>query len=130
MPARLCVPWHERVVWKSAEYARPLPPAEVEEREGIFKRLLVGQEPIDVGRLIRVQERWVVFGEYPLHAVDRDGIAVGKMDDQLLDRPVAGARVTRSGHRGKGPRLPFGEYDRLRRTIRLGRGSWPASPVD
>jgi hypothetical protein len=40
-----------------------------------------------------MQERWVVFGEDPLHAVDGDGVAVGEMDDQLLDRPVTTASI-------------------------------------
>src|SRR5262249_10851263 len=33
----------------------------------------------------------VVLGEHPLHPVDADGVAVGDVDDDFEDRPVAGS---------------------------------------
>ncbi len=80
----------ECVVGQEPEHARPLPAADVEEGESVFERLLVVMKAFDVGRFVGVEKGRIVFGEDSLHAVDGDGVAIGQVDDQLLNRPGAG----------------------------------------
>ena len=46
----------ECVVGQEPEHARPLPAADVEERESVFHGLLVVMEPIDVGCFVGVEK--------------------------------------------------------------------------
>ena len=87
----------ERVVGQEPEHARPLSPADFEECQCVFEGLLVVKEPLDVGCFVGVEQRRIVFGEDALHPVDGDGVAVGQVDDQLLNRPVAGPGSSESG---------------------------------
>ena len=80
----------ERVVGQQPKHARPLSSADVEERQSILERLLVVKEAFDVRRFIGVEQRRIVLGDDSLHPVDGDYFAVGQVDDQLLNRPVAG----------------------------------------
>ena len=47
----------EGLVGELAQDAGELAAADLEQRERVLQRLLVAEEPIDVGRLVRVEER-------------------------------------------------------------------------
>ncbi len=75
----------ERFVGQEPEDACPLSPADFDECQRVFDGLVVVMEPLNVGRFVSIEEGWIVFGKHSLHAVDGDGVAVGEMDDELLD---------------------------------------------
>ena len=80
----------ECVIGQQPEQRGPLPAADVEEGESVFDGLVVVMEAFDVGRFVGVEKGRIVFSEDSLHAVDRDGVAIGQVDDQFLNRPGAG----------------------------------------
>src|SRR5690348_3947434 len=55
----------------------------------------MGKEAIDVGGFVGVKQGRIVFGKHALHAVDRNGVTVGQVNDVLQNGPVSWARTSR-----------------------------------
>ena len=80
----------ERLGRELPQHPGKLPPTDFQQEESVFEVLVVREEFLDVGRFVGIEKGWVVFGEHSLHPVDADHVAIGDVDDDFEDRPLAG----------------------------------------